>query len=89
MGRSITPKYRVETITNSGRLTPFPWSGLVSQKRLEDWRATMNKSFSAGGVNFHVSEALGVIYHISEATIVRQSDGRVMCAVKAPLFEVL
>lgn len=62
--------------------------GNPSAENLEAWRKSMNASFMGGGVNFHCSEAIGFILHISSAAIVRQSDGVVICKVTMPTFEV-
>ena len=93
MGRIVTPKYRVEVRGNWNRmgkaLTPQAWSGRVSEKRLEEYRQAMNRSFNKGGSNFHLAKSDGFIYHMSSARIVRQSDGVVMCEVQMPAFEVV
>ena len=93
MGHSVTPKYRVEVRGNFTRmgigLTPAAWRGKVSEQRLEEYRQSMNQSFLPGGVNEHVSRADGFVHHISYARIVRQSDGQIMCAVRAPMFEII
>ena len=93
MGRIITPKYRVEVKGNFNRMglthTPAAWRGKVSEKALEDYRQSTNKSFLIGGVNEHISKADGFVHHISYARIVRQADGAVMCEVKAPMFEAV
>lgn len=104
MGRSYTPKYRVEYRDNllaMGVSAPDmrgvdgvpchsqAWDGKPSQKALEDWRLMMNKSFQPGGSNWHVSQAFNSIPSIFYASIVRQSDRKVMFTTKAPMFEVV
>lgn len=93
MGKTITPKYRVVVTGNfatfNKALTPFAWEGPATPARLEEFRQSMNRSFNKGGANFHVSQADGFIYHISKATLIRQSDDKVICEAVAPLFEVV
>jgi hypothetical protein len=89
MGKVITPTYRVEYRDNASRSTSaMHWRGRATQKRLEQWRQDYNKSFNPGGVNFHVSQALGVVVHISHAWIVDQRSGDVVAKTKMPMFEV-
>lgn len=92
MGRVVTPTYRVETTTNVGRLTDMAWNckrdGRPTAENLEEWRKGYNRSFLPGGVNGprHDSD---VILHISSARIVRQSTGKAVAEVRAPMFEVV
>lgn len=93
MGRIVTPTYRVETASNIHGLQLSGWdckrNGRPSDTRAENYRTTMNQRFLPGGVNFGISEASGVIVHLSEVRIVRQSSGEVVARAKAPRFEVV
>ena len=93
MGRSVAYTYRIEAASNVHGLELFGWDckrlGRPSDTRAENYRTDMNKSFLPGGVNFGVSEASGVIVHLSEVRIVRQSNGEVVARAKAPMFEVV
>ena len=103
MGRTVTPKYRVEYSDNllafgktagdikgadGQRCNCQAWNGRATKERLEDWRKTMNASFKMNGANWHVSEAFNMVVHVHKARIVRQADGKVMARVYAPAFEV-
>ena len=93
MGRSVTPKYRVEVSGSGCNMTPFCWNGKqdgrANQKNLDAWRERMNASFQPGGTNWHVSEAFNSVPHISTATLIRQRDDEVVAVSKAPMFEVV
>ena len=92
MGRSVTPTYRVEVQANT-RMDMFSWdckvNGRATETNLENWRQAYNASFGPGGVNWHVSEASGVVVHISKARLIRQRTGEVVAETNAPLFEVV
>jgi len=92
MGRSVTPTYRVEVVTNVGRITPMAWDckrdGRPNQKNIDQWRVDINKSFQPDGVNWHVSESSGIVQHISKATVIRQSTHEVVAVSEMPMFEV-
>lgn len=86
MGKVITPKYRVEYRDQQGQHSmawnvgnpgggPYPGDGKPTQPNLEKWRKALNKSFRPGGVNAHVSEALGFVLYVSAARIVNQATG--------------
>jgi hypothetical protein len=65
------------------------WRGRASAKRLEQWRRDYNKSFNPGGVNWHVSQAIGVVLHISHARLVHQATGATVAQVTMPTFEIV
>lgn len=93
MGRSVTPTHRVEVVTNVGTQTPFSWnrkdSGAPNVKNLAKWREALNASFAPKGVNAHLSDALGVVLHVSKATLIHQRSDDIVAVVNAPLFEVV
>ncbi len=96
MGKTITPKYRVEFRDNDRNA----WSifkrqiwdckayGKPTAKNLATWREKMNTSFDNGGVNFHISKAAGFIVYISHAKIVSQKSGEIVAEYTMPMFEV-
>ena len=100
MGRSYTPKYRVEyrdnTMFSHGVPSLYPQSMAWDTKRdgkptnanLEKWRKAYNESFNTGGVNFHASQGTGVIIHIYKAWIIEQKTGAWVTQTDAPMFEV-
>ncbi len=87
MGRSITPKYRIETRGNIN-ISAGAWSGRATSARLEDHVRALNKSFQVGGANAHLGSDLGFIPYLWSAEIVRQSDDKVVAAWVAAKFEV-
>lgn len=88
MGRSITPKYRVEAKEQNGKAWAASWRGRATEKRLAEYVAGTNESMKPGGVNEHVSRAVGFIPVIREARIIEQRTGEIVAHYKAPLFQV-
>jgi hypothetical protein len=91
MGKSVTPTYRVEYRDNSqpfGAWHSMIWRGKATTTRLESWRIEYNKSFGRAGINFHISQSLGFILHISHARIIRQCTGETVTQTTMPMFEV-
>lgn len=93
MGRSVTPTFRTEVRANIGRYGSFGWdckvNGRPTQKNADAYRDHMNQSFCPGGVNDHISKSRGVVPHISEVKVIRQSTGEVVVVSNAPMFEVV
>ena len=97
MGRSYTPKYRVEYRDNTmNRFAASKWLtydakrlGKPSDASAEKLRQSLNKSFAPGGVNWNVSVAAGVVVHVQSVKIVRQADNEVVATATAPMFEVV
>ena len=87
MGKSFTPKYRIEFHSNTN-MTAAAWKGQATTARLEAHVRHLNESFRPGGVNAHVGDGLGFIPYISRARIVRQSDDSMISDWTAPAFEV-
>ena len=75
MGRSITPKYRLETDTRLGHLTPLAWLGPATVERVARYILDLNESFIAGGVN-HVPRERPII--VVAARLVEQRTGRIV-----------
>jgi hypothetical protein len=90
MGRSVTPTYRVVYRDNTSlNWRTMAWRGKASAERLEQWRLGYNKSFNPGGVNWHVSQSLGYVLHITKARLVHQKTGTHVAFVNMPMFEVV
>lgn len=99
MGRSYTPKYRLEYRDNSlaCRKNPhyFHWMclpagfGVPTERKLSEYRRALNTSFAPGGVNDHVSEGAGFVIHVGRVRAVEQKTGRVVAETVAPMFEVV
>lgn len=88
MGKSYTPTYRVEYRDQTG-LHSECWKGRATAQRLEAWRQARNTSLGHGGVNYHLSLAVGLIVHVSWARLIRQSTREVVAEVRQPLFEAV
>jgi len=91
MGRTFKPKYRLEIVDNTNQPNSFGWSdayGYPNQKNLEKWVDYYNKSHQTGGVNFHISESVGVEVFIKKAKIIRQKDNVVMSEWEMPAFYI-
>ena len=102
MGKSYTPKYRVEYRDNSQVLPGgvptmyakrMEWcvsrDGKANAANLEKWRKAYNESFAHGGVNWQCSILSGVVIHIYRAWIVEQKTGQWVAEVNAPMFEIV
>lgn len=83
MGYTRTPKYRLEMAGMT-----FAWSGKPTQKRLEEFVFKYADSLKAGGVNEHISKALGYVPYPSHAIIVDQATKDIVVEWKAAAFQV-
>jgi len=88
MGKSVKVKNVVAYRDQSGAHREA-YRGKATDKDLKAWVNALDKSMLAGGVNAHVSQALGFIPVVSYAEVQRQSDGKVLATYKAPMFQVL
>lgn len=90
MGKTHTPKYRLETREQGKTLmrSYMSWYvkeyGTASDKNLELWLRSFNKSLESGGINEHV----GINARVSEAKIVNQKTGVCVAHYQVPMFEV-
>lgn len=77
MGRSYTPKYRIE-FDNS---TPFSWDsksyGRPTIVNLRKFRDSMNDSFLPGGANEHIKG-----WKVMGCKVVNQFTGETVCEVE-------
>lgn len=84
MGKSVTPKYRVEYKDQEGKHIS-DWmvkeKGKPTEENLDKWLMDLNKSFLTGGVNEHISESLGFVPAALSAKIVEQRTGDVKAEV--------
>lgn len=92
MGRSTAFIYSLDVEANVN-MDMFGWEvkthGKPTAENAERYRRTMNESFQPNGHNWHISQQMGVVAHLSKVTIVRQRDGKVMAEANAPAFEVV
>jgi hypothetical protein len=92
MGKSYTPKYRIETVEwrpgVGAYKGTFAWDGKRDGKpsaaAASKWRESMNKSFEAGGVNAHLAGT-----RIGSIKIVEQATGSKVAEFNPPMFEVI
>jgi len=90
MGRTHTPKYRIEVREQGQRaMRVFAcWyvkdKGKTTNKNLESWVEHFNTSLEPGGVNEHC----GPKARISEAKIVNQKTGETLAHHQTPMFQV-
>ena len=88
MGKSFTPKYRLEM----DGVTPMAWTvkyhGQANEANLRTHVFGYAKSLELGGANQHISKALGHIPYPTGAKIVNQLTGHVVATWKAGMFQV-
>jgi hypothetical protein len=89
MGKIVKTKYRIEVKDNRGVTSQYVWRGRISQDKLSDYMDTLNKSFIPGGINFHLSKAVGVCLYHHKAQVINQFTGEVVATWSAPMFQVL
>lgn len=82
MGKTITPKYRIEYFTVGGYAGPAVWRGLPTKARLLGHLRELNRSYEPGGVNAHLRAAHPTFRHRG-ACIVRQADNTTVAEVDA------
>ena len=90
MSRDYTPKYRVEYETNIGRYQ-MAWKdvyGRPDKDGLENWRKVYNASFQPGEINGPLTPN-GIVQHISNAKLIRQSTNEIVAEAHAPVFEII
>jgi hypothetical protein len=89
MGKTVTPKWRLE-VFDGKRWTEQAWSGRATTKRLEERVISIGKSYMPGGVNEHISKALGYVPLPVSARIVRNTGGNTFTKLewRAPMFMV-
>lgn len=95
MGRSYTPKYRIELsfVDFKGRqrkIDAFGWSckrhGRPSEHNAKRFRDGMNESLEKGMSNEHLKHRQSAY---GTARIIEQSTGDVIATYKPPMFEVV
>jgi hypothetical protein len=89
MGKSVTPKYRIESRDNQGKFAVWAPKVRATPKALAEYMDDYNRSFLPGGVNWHVSKACGVVVYHSSAKLINQSTGEIVASWSASPFQVL
>lgn len=94
MGKSVTPTYQVvvteydprygRTVSNT-----YAWRGRATDSLLAKWIANFAESFQPGGVNYHISTALGYVPAPCKAKIVTNNRQKYTQATwEAATFQV-
>lgn len=92
MGRSTTPKYRVEAIFFDGTRTRGAWQvrsnvghsdGKPCDINLSRWAADLEASTQPGGANAHLQPIV-----VASACIVEQATSRIVAQYRGPSFVV-
>jgi len=91
MGKSITPKYRIEIKDNSLNYLDMPlamaWNcGKPTTKKLEEYIYKLIDSYKIGGCNEHISLTLGYMPIPNKARIINQKTGDIVIEWNAPVF---
>jgi len=105
MGRSITPKYRIEYYyrqPSNGQIIQvkacwtvksnnanIPADGKPTDKNVEKYVQAYNNSLKSDGVNKHVSQSLGYMPMAHKAELIEQATGNVVAKWNAPMFQVI
>jgi len=89
MGRSITPKYRMEFVDSQGVKVQMCWKGKATEKSLGEWVFAYHESMKSGGCNAHIPQSLGVFPAVNKAKVIRQVDNAVVATWNAPMFMVI
>lgn len=90
MGRSYMPKYRIEFSDQGGPQFPQAWRvreyGKPTTENIEKWVHSLVDSMKIGGVNEHISRAVGYIPVPNRAKVVNQYTGETVATWTAPMF---
>lgn len=90
MGRSTTPRYRLELKGTGGTFPPQSWNKRAggpltpTDAELRRWVESFEASTRKGGSNAHLGPTV-----IWSAQVVRQKDGQVIARYSGPLFAVV
>jgi hypothetical protein len=89
MGRSFTPKYALDADGCTGMTWDTKRHGTPTAAKLEEWVMSYAKSLEAGGVNAHLSQALGHVPYPRWARVrLNYAGGAVVAEWKAGMFQV-
>ena len=92
MGRSSTPKYRIEMqcihfVNKRKEVHSFAYNGKKpSEESAKEFRDKMNKSMDKGESNEHLK---GIQSAYSKTTIVNQKTGEIAAIFNPPMFELI
>lgn len=93
MGRSTTPKHRIEFRDSSRKTQAVAWNtkwyGRANQNNLDQWVARYNGELELGGINDHISKALGFVPYITSAKIVNQKTDQTVAEYQMAMFQTI
>jgi hypothetical protein len=87
MGRSRTPKFRIELNTNTMGKQVFAYERKATTDGLVEFIVSYEKSLKPGGVNEHVCPDR--VTWVNSAQIVNQKTGRVVAEYNMPMFQAM
>jgi len=91
MGKSRTPRYRIELKMGGKFNVSFIYDarerGTPTEESAKKYRDGMNNSMKEGGTNYHITERQGFYKPYTDAKIVNQNTQEVVAEYKAPMFE--
>ncbi|MFA5049293.1 MAG: hypothetical protein WC516_09780 [Patescibacteria group bacterium] len=89
MGKSITPKYRIEIDYNDHRVWNCKEYGKPTEKNLIRYIELYIQSLKIGGCNEHISKMLGYMPIPNKAKIINQFTGDIVASWNAPMFMLI
>jgi hypothetical protein len=89
MGRSYTPKYAIQLDTQASMAWDVKAHGTPNAANLQRYVMAYAKSLEVGGVNAHISQALGYVPYPRRAVIrYNKPGGAVVAEWRAAMFQV-
>lgn len=61
----------------------------ITDNLAEEIRHDLNMSYNFGGVNYHISQAAGIIVHVNKLEIMDLRKKEILAVGKMPMFEVV
>lgn len=74
MGKSITPKYVVNTFHVGIQASTAAWRGRATEKRLREYVNAYNESIKVGGCNARVGEIFGIDKALARRAVISTND---------------
>ena len=88
MGRVYTPKYRLDVEGVSAAVWSVRDYGKPTRENLLNWIEKYSRSLEIGGVNQHLSLALGYVPYPAYVAIRDNKTGETITEWKAAMFQV-
>jgi len=87
MGKTYTPKHRIEFKLNDGMTMGVAFKGRVTERTVASFVANMNHSFKPGNCNGHLSNK--ILLYVNSAKVIEQKSGNIVASYVAPMFQVI